>query len=62
MSNFDALVAKLREIFQIDRPDLDFGVYVRTCADHEHVFADDFAAELAVDADAALKQELARKL
>jgi hypothetical protein len=23
MSNFDALVAKLREIFQIDRPDLD---------------------------------------
>jgi adenine-specific DNA-methyltransferase len=27
MSNFDALVAKLREIFQIDRPDLDFGVY-----------------------------------
>jgi adenine-specific DNA-methyltransferase len=27
MSNYDALVAKLREIFQIDRPDLDFGVY-----------------------------------
>jgi adenine-specific DNA-methyltransferase len=27
MSNFDALVAKLREVFQIDRPDLDFGVY-----------------------------------
>ncbi|MCB4458139.1 site-specific DNA-methyltransferase [Leisingera sp. McT4-56] len=27
MSNFDALVGKLREIFQIDRPDLDFGVY-----------------------------------
>ncbi|MFN7308348.1 MAG: site-specific DNA-methyltransferase [Alphaproteobacteria bacterium] len=27
MSNFDTLVAKLREIFQIDRPDLDFGVY-----------------------------------
>lgn len=27
MSNFDALVVKLREIFQIDRPDLDFGVY-----------------------------------
>ncbi|WP_347139238.1 DNA methyltransferase [Paracoccus sp. SSK6] len=27
MSNFDVLVAKLREIFQIDRPDLDFGVY-----------------------------------
>jgi adenine-specific DNA-methyltransferase len=27
MSNFDALVSKLREIFQIDRPDLDFGVY-----------------------------------
>lgn len=27
MSHFDALVAKLREIFQIDRPDLDFGVY-----------------------------------
>lgn len=27
MNNFDALVAKLREIFQIDRPDLDFGVY-----------------------------------
>jgi adenine-specific DNA-methyltransferase len=27
MSNFDALVAKLREIFQIDRPELDFGVY-----------------------------------
>ena len=27
MSNFDALVAKLSEIFQIDRPDLDFGVY-----------------------------------
>lgn len=27
MSNFDALIAKLREIFQIDRPELDFGVY-----------------------------------
>ncbi len=27
MSNFDALVSKLREIFRIDRPDLDFGVY-----------------------------------
>lgn len=27
MSNFDALVTKLREIFQIDRPELDFGVY-----------------------------------
>lgn len=27
MSNFDALVTKLREIFQIDRPELDFGIY-----------------------------------
>lgn len=27
MSKYDDLVAKLREIFQIDRPDLDFGVY-----------------------------------
>lgn len=27
MSSFDALVSKLREIFQIDRPELDFGVY-----------------------------------
>ncbi|MEI6797683.1 MAG: site-specific DNA-methyltransferase [Pseudomonadota bacterium] len=27
MSAFEPLVAKLREIFQIDRPDLDFGVY-----------------------------------
>lgn len=27
MNNFDALVTKLREIFQIDRPELDFGVY-----------------------------------
>jgi len=27
MNNFNALVAKLREIFQIDRPDLDFGIY-----------------------------------
>ncbi len=27
MSAFDSLVVKLREIFQIDRPDLDFGVY-----------------------------------
>lgn len=27
MSKYDALVAKLREIFQIDQPDLDFGVY-----------------------------------
>jgi adenine-specific DNA-methyltransferase len=27
MSNFEALVSKLREIFQIDRADLDFGVY-----------------------------------
>lgn len=27
MSNYDALVTKLREIFQIDRPELDFGVY-----------------------------------
>lgn len=24
---FQALVAKLREIFQIDRPELDFGIY-----------------------------------
>lgn len=27
MSKYDDLVAKLREIFQIDRPELDFGVY-----------------------------------
>ncbi len=27
MSKFDELVTKLREIFQIDRPELDFGVY-----------------------------------
>lgn len=27
MSKYDDLVAKLKEIFQIDRPDLDFGVY-----------------------------------
>ncbi len=27
MSQFAALNAKLKEIFQIDRPDLDFGVY-----------------------------------
>jgi adenine-specific DNA-methyltransferase len=27
MSTFDSLVAKLREVFQIDRPDLDFGIY-----------------------------------
>lgn len=27
MSKFQALVAKLREIFQIDRPELDFGIY-----------------------------------
>ncbi len=27
MSKYEDLVAKLREIFQIDRPDLDFGVY-----------------------------------
>ncbi len=27
MSKFNDLVAKLREIFQIDRPDLDFGIY-----------------------------------
>ena len=27
MSKFDDLVSKLREIFQIDRPELDFGVY-----------------------------------
>jgi adenine-specific DNA-methyltransferase len=27
MSNFDLLVTKLREVFQIDRPELDFGVY-----------------------------------
>ena len=27
MSKFDDLVTKLREIFQIDRPELDFGVY-----------------------------------
>ena len=27
MSAFDSLAAKLREIFQIDRPDLDFGIY-----------------------------------
>lgn len=27
MSSFDELVTKLREIFQIDRPELDFGVY-----------------------------------
>lgn len=27
MSSFDSLVSKLREVFQIDRPDLDFGIY-----------------------------------
>ncbi|MCB1657807.1 MAG: site-specific DNA-methyltransferase, partial [Pseudomonadales bacterium] len=27
MSNFNALVRKLKEIFQIDKPELDFGVY-----------------------------------
>jgi len=27
MSKFNALVTKLREVFQIDRPDLDFGIY-----------------------------------
>ena len=27
MSKFNELVTKLREIFQIDRPELDFGVY-----------------------------------
>jgi adenine-specific DNA-methyltransferase len=27
MNNYEALVTKLREIFQIDRPELDFGVY-----------------------------------
>ena len=26
-SQFSALTAKLKEIFQINRPDLDFGVY-----------------------------------
>ena len=27
MNNYDALVTRLREIFQIDRPELDFGIY-----------------------------------
>ena len=27
MSQYAALIAKLKEIFQINRPDLDFGVY-----------------------------------
>jgi hypothetical protein len=27
MSKYNELVAKLREIFQIDRPELDFGIY-----------------------------------
>jgi adenine-specific DNA-methyltransferase len=27
MSKHDDLVKKLKEIFQIDRPELDFGVY-----------------------------------
>ena len=27
MSKYDDLVQKLKEIFQIDRPELDFGVY-----------------------------------
>lgn len=27
MSKYNELVTKLREIFQIDRPDLDFGIY-----------------------------------
>ena len=27
MSKYDDLTAKLREIFQIDRPELDFGIY-----------------------------------
>jgi adenine-specific DNA-methyltransferase len=27
MSKYDDLVRKLKEIFQIDRPELDFGVY-----------------------------------
>jgi len=27
MSKFNSLITKLREVFQIDRPDLDFGIY-----------------------------------
>jgi adenine-specific DNA-methyltransferase len=27
MSKYDDLVRKLKEVFQIDKPDLDFGVY-----------------------------------
>ncbi len=27
MSKYDDLTTKLREIFQIDRPELDFGIY-----------------------------------
>ena len=27
MTTLDELTTKLREIFQIDRPDLDFGIY-----------------------------------
>ena len=27
MSKYNELVTKLREIFQIDRPELDFGIY-----------------------------------
>ena len=27
MSNYQDLVKKLKEIFQIDRPELDFGIY-----------------------------------
>ena len=27
MSKYDDLVRKLKEIFQIDRPELDFGIY-----------------------------------
>ena len=26
-TKFDELVAKLKEIFQIDKPELDFGIY-----------------------------------
>lgn len=53
MSKYDDLVAKLREIFQIDRPELDFGIYRIL-----HARADEINAYLAT----RLKERVAEAL
>lgn len=68
MSKFNELVAKLREIFQIDRPELDFGIYRILNARSEqinHYLENRLAAKVKAalsDGNAATAQQLQSEL